>query len=327
MGRGILRFAIATSGVLALLLTGTIMLGTLLPRGDQLVFISQRDSHAEVYLLDVSRVLEAALTRTPVWVQHFDPTWSPDGEQIAFRSNLNRDYLKPQLFIMDADGQNVRQVTDGSLEPLNPNWSPDGQQIIFQAIPEDRWGLYLLDLNSEDVRRVTPDTQSARDPAWSPDGSQIALVSTAGEVNAIFVMESGCVGRAAGCESGSMQQLTFPDGLNDPDNNHAYPSWSPDGRHILYSLWNQDRQHGEVMLMAGDGSDQQALISRSGQNKQDVQAVMAPDGTRIAFVSNRDALPRNENLEIYVMQLGTGEIRRLTFHPSADHTPSWRPQP
>ena len=60
------------------------------------------------------------------------PAWSPDGRQIAFESNLDGDM---EIYVMNADGTNVRQITHNTLWDEGPAWSPDGTKFVFSQRP------------------------------------------------------------------------------------------------------------------------------------------------------------------------------------------------
>jgi Tol biopolymer transport system component len=93
------------------------------------------------------------------------------------------------------------------------------------------------------------------------------------------------------------------------------PSWSPDGKRIVFTSFRHGR--GEIYVVNSDGSGQRRLTTNPAA---DDLAKWSPDGTRIAFVSGRDG-----NLEIYVMNAdGTGQTR-LTTDPDEDFSPSWSP--
>ena len=64
--------------------------------------------------------------------QHLDATWSPDGSQIAFVSNMDGGDL--DLYVMDSNGENIKQVTNMLGDEHAPSWSPDGQAIAFNRI-------------------------------------------------------------------------------------------------------------------------------------------------------------------------------------------------
>jgi Tol biopolymer transport system component len=102
------------------------------PDGGELVFFSQRDGNDEIYLIDAqaSRAGESVLRLTENEANDFVPTWSPAGSRIVFASNRIGPG-RAQLFVMDAGGYSVDQVTAGTGRATEPTWSPDGGSIAF----------------------------------------------------------------------------------------------------------------------------------------------------------------------------------------------------
>ena len=107
-----------------------------------------------------------------------DPAWSPDGSVIAFASDRDGDF---ELFVMDADGSNLRQLTHADdWDDTKPVWSPDGARILFTATRYDS-GLrhvFVVDADGGDRRQLTLDLErGGYHPRWSPDSSHIAFLS------------------------------------------------------------------------------------------------------------------------------------------------------
>ena len=112
-----------------LVITSALGAGALLPDGGQIAFESNADGDTDVYILDLRTRHLHNLTRTN---PHYDgqPAWSPDGRRLAFVS-LRNDGLGVEVFMMDASGRNVVQVSPGGSDGHAPAWSPQGDALAY----------------------------------------------------------------------------------------------------------------------------------------------------------------------------------------------------
>ena len=137
------------------------------------------------------------------------PTWSPDGTQVAFASRRDGDY---DIYVMDADGGNLQQLTDAPGWDGYPDWSPDGTRIAFASDRDGDEEIYVMDVDGGNVQQLTDDPGSDSHPAWSSGGVWIAFDSDRDGDRDIYVMDA---------DGGNVQQLT-----NDPAFDQQ-PSWCP----------------------------------------------------------------------------------------------------
>ncbi len=241
------------------------------------------------------------------------PSWSPDGQQIAFmRSRLRSS----EIYVMDADGGNQRSLIGGRVELTNnltpkggyASWSPDGARIVFTSRESGNPEIHVIDVDGNNERNLTDNPAGDILPEWSPDGMRILFGSNRDGNFEIYVMDA---------DGGNQNNLTR-NAASD-----SFSSWSPDGSRILFG---SDRDGGGIYVMEADGSNQTRLTD----HPTDLFASWSPDGGRIVFVSERDlttpvAFSELGHGEVYVMNADGSNIARLTDNSDPDVFPSWSP--
>jgi Tol biopolymer transport system component len=196
----------------------------------------------DIALIDLRTSAFRRLTDDPTTLDN-GPAWSPDGSQIAF--SRGPEMGPSHIYVMHADGTDVRQLTGGSGSDRNAAWSPDGTRITFARSSNDGYEVYVMAAGGSNVTAVTSvAAESAPSPAWSPDGSRIAL-----DVNgAIYVMS---------VDGTRLRRLSpeLPKGVLDMS-----PSWSPDGAQIAFMRYTNDdvadsAEDGDIWIVNADGTD------------------------------------------------------------------------
>ncbi len=119
--------------------------------------------------------------------QGIDPTWSPDGDQVAFASNRGGS---TQLYTINSDGTKVHQVTRG-IKGMGgrSSWSPDGELLAFYAGPDGDRNIYTIGVDGKNLTQLTTGGDNLG-PSFSPDGEWIAFTSFRDGNNEIYVMRS-----------------------------------------------------------------------------------------------------------------------------------------
>ena len=116
--------------------------------------------------------------------QDGSPDWSPDGRQIAFHSDRNRDWefnvhreKNWEVFVMNTDGANLINLTNHPAGDGSPDWSPDGRQIAFESNRDGNVEIYAMNADGTNPINLTNHPAADRSPDWSPDGMQIVFHS------------------------------------------------------------------------------------------------------------------------------------------------------
>ena len=199
------------------------------PDGNWITFVSRRTGGFHIYKIDINGENLQRLTNQG---DNHAPAWSPDGQSIAFYSTRNLELWDGtlvnvlDLYVMDADGKNLRQMINprriGLHSPRSPAWSPDGKQIAYTA-KDDGIGIYIMDTDGQNARRVSPLGTWSYNPAWSLDGKWIAYDAFVAE-NANPPDNSNAVRHIfiVSVEGGEPRQIT-----QHPGPNYS-PAWVPE---------------------------------------------------------------------------------------------------
>lgn len=162
--------------------------------------------------------------QTPDNLGATEPTWSPDGTQLAFVGSA----LESWLYVVDIrDGTTRTVFPDVGPEAADPSWSPDGERVVFAtrnvfSAPKDVWGLATVRPDGSGLTSLVIGEVDAEAPAWSPDGTRIAFTQPGDEGDEVWTV----------APDGTAETLiaTAVEASLEPD-----LAWAPDGSSLLVS--------------------------------------------------------------------------------------------
>ncbi|HLR06500.1 MAG TPA: DPP IV N-terminal domain-containing protein, partial [Pyrinomonadaceae bacterium] len=245
-----------------------------------------------------------------------DPNISPDGKLVAYvvtKIDRAQNRRNASIWMVATDGSHAPwQFTTSPQSSNSPRWSSDGKSLAFLSsrpettatasttptpVEQPRNQVYLLSMNGGEARRITNLKNGVSTFRWSPDGSRFVVISRVG-----------------------------------PSDNRADNKDRSDVRHYKNSSykfndtgWFDDRRTHLWVVDVKSGSAKQIT---EGNDWNDSDPQWSPDGTRIAFVSNRTGkeYEENRNTDVWIIGAdGSGMLTKISDHDEADNQPRWSP--
>ena len=267
---------------------------------------------------------------------------------ISFRSNRTGNY---DIYVMDTNGENLRNLTNHPAYDSFATWAPDGRAFAFVSDRDGNYEIYVMKVNETEPRRLTNHLALDSDPAWSPDGNWIAFRSRRHRPPDSDIYKIDINGE-------NLQRLTNKGIAN------VFPAWSPDGEQIAF--YSHRNNKGYIYVMDANGKRLRRIVNAEqhraestcwspdgqqiaydvgligsgiyimdvdGQNPHRVSPAnirshnpaWSPDGAWIAYDANIKNTWNNPNVDvnIYIVSVDGGEPRQITKHAGKDSYPEW----
>ncbi|MGC2059206.1 MAG: S9 family peptidase [Candidatus Sulfotelmatobacter sp.] len=206
-------------------------------------------------------------------------TWSPDGKQIAFISNMSG---RNNLWVVPAEGGWPVQLTVSDQRQTAPAWSPDGKWIAYQSDydGDEQWDIFLVSPKTGKVVNLTSTREIAeQNPTWSPDGRYLAYevkpkTSAAYEIDVYDTL---------------MHEVKHITTGTPQDQSNSDPIWSKDGKYIVYSQEQAKGTDSNIFITEVATGKNTLLTPHGGEQRywaNDIDPRSIPQGRKILITSN-----------------------------------------
>ncbi|HEA19878.1 hypothetical protein LCGC14_1464370 [marine sediment metagenome] len=284
-----------------------------------------------------------------------EPTWSPDGQSIAFHSYKDGNY---HIWTVQKDGTDLKQITSGLYDDREPDWSPSGETIVFSSDRNGNYDIWQVRLSDRSLSSLTLDEGNDYNPAVSSNDGQIAFVSERSDAPGIYVTNQGKekllvpsdeqLAAPSWNENNNLVSFTAYDGQNsilhivDAESGKTH-SGSIKGEDIFpfRTSWVNDSTYlytadGKIKKRTLGQKDAETIVfqatvnlnrpgyTRKTYNFDDQQTktpmgimgpMVSPDGNSVAFAALGN---------LYIQEIGA-ELTQLTNDAFVDIDPDWSP--
>lgn len=221
----------------------------------------------------------------------YEPDWSSDGRWVVF-TRYEHDAV--ELWSLDMRDGKTRKMTSGGAVNLEPRFSPDGKRVAFVSTSyKGHFHIFVARFEDglfADVRQLTPENVSPLpryyyskvdheiSPVWTRDGSEILFISNRGHIHG-----TGGFWRVKAEPGAEAADLHYQEIHDEETNWKARPDFSPDGKRMVYASYLGQSWH-QLWVMPAAGGDAFPISYGAFDN---VNPRWSPDGSKIAFISNR----------------------------------------
>jgi TolB protein len=240
--------------------------------GGVIVFASDRSGgRMDLYLIngDGSGLIQITQTRA----DELAPSWSPQGDKIAFirvsGSNLNLYILELEDVLQPPTEDRSIRISSLTLNEAPPTWSSDGLLLVYSAFVEGNLDLVQIESDGQNEVYITNTNHDEQHPAISPDGKKIIYASNLNGSYDLYLTDFS---------PNTILDLSNAIQITDDPGDELFPSWSPGGDHIIYT--SSKNGNKDLYLIDVYGYTQQQVTSGPAD---EWMASYSPSGNEFVF--------------------------------------------
>lgn len=286
----------------------------------KIVFAANDEAgNSQIYTMDADGSGLQQLTHLKDGDEAYEPSWSPDGQQIVFSTSLRSSSNGLSLYLMDADGGNMRPLHDRENSHIPtpgsyPRWSPDGTKIVWHQCVNCQLGtnyeLFTYDFATDSVTRLTDNQTSETHPTWSPDGPRIAFATDRDYVDAdtlrfrqdLYLIDA---------DGSNVQRLTETGYARNP-------VWKPDGNAIAFRSSSETLGLFQIAVQSGDISE---IKVNTLDRIQIFPMSWSADGKKMLIITRDQSIPRDFSLQI--VNVDEDQTKLIPFGPAEISGADW----
>ena len=263
----------------------------------KIAYVSELGTARELFVMDYDGYDPRQLTADGFL--NLMPRWSPDRRFLVFTTYRNRNTQDIDMIEL-ATGKRWTLVAQGGLN-ITPVFSPDGNSLAYSSSHEGNAELYRLDTKTKAIQRLSTHAAGDLSPSWSPSGRELVFTSDRSGGPQIFLMSA---------DGSNVRRLTFEGDYN------AAPAWSPRGNWIAYVCRTPKKEY-KLCVITPDGQKRLQLTTGLGV---DDSPSWSPDGRHLVFSSTVEG-----KSQIYMIDADGKDLERITFTGTHNSAPSWSP--
>lgn len=249
-----------------------------------------------------------------------EPGFNFDRDLVAFRSDRDGN---DDIWLMTPDGSKSINVTNHPSTDSDPAWSSDGSKLAFVSARTGNAELFVMDVDGSNIIQVTDNQGSVRWPNWSPDGSLIAYSASVNGQRDIYVVPAP--GTNSKQSKNSISTCDGPVQVTDHEEVDNEPVWWPDGSK-MYFFSTRDGVGGvwELEFSCDGGSDiVKVTIEFEFGCSPSVGWSLKEGRPKVSIVGNKGAGNKNDQYDIWTMDMDGSNQVNVTNHPGTDWSSTW----